>query len=75
MRRFKIDAVYHADVELVVEVEDGKDPELAANWNIVSEDQTDYRLWDHQPAVLIVDEEGTTKMDPVTGDPDIEEGE
>jgi len=56
MKRYKINAVYKADVELVVAVEDDKDPHDPANWEIESEQQTDFRLYDSETPEEIEEE-------------------
>ena len=48
MKRFKINAIYHASVELEVDVaDDCPDPNNPEHWKeIVSEHQTDFHLYD-----------------------------
>lgn len=56
MKRYKINATYKASVELEVTVEDGKDPNNPANWNIEAEHQTDYQLYDSETPEELDDE-------------------
>lgn len=56
MKRYRIQAIYHAFVELEVEVTDDTDPKDPRNWNeIISEQQVDYHLYDTTSAEEIED--------------------
>ena len=46
MKLHKIQAIYKANVELVVGVDDGADPNKPENWDIIQEDQTDFYPYD-----------------------------
>jgi hypothetical protein len=50
MKRYRIIAIYHAEVELEIEIEDDEaEPSNPANWDtFVSEHQRDFNLYDVQ---------------------------
>lgn len=47
MKRYTIQATYHSDVELIVDVEDGGEPMNPQDWGeIINEQQLDCQLYD-----------------------------
>jgi hypothetical protein len=51
MKHYKIQATYHVDKILIVQVEDGKDPSDPNNWDdIIFEDDLEHRLYDNDTA-------------------------